>query len=76
MTDDDDHDNADDGDFLDTLREILGAPFMVTPVIDVDLAFGAVDSHVDLDHTPHPSPLSLSPHPFASPPSSAAGEPT
>jgi len=77
MTDDND-DNADDGDFDDTvsLREILGASFMATPSFDLDLVFGAVDSNVRIARTHLLFPLSpLSPT-LASPPSSAAaGEP-
>jgi len=36
-------DDADDGNFDDTLGEILGASFRVTTILDLDLAFGAVD---------------------------------
>ena len=46
--DDDNDDNADDGDFDDTLGEILGASFMGTTSLDLDLAFGAVDSNVEM----------------------------
>jgi len=46
------------GDFDDTLGEILGASFMATPSLDLDLAFGALDSNVDLAHTHLLSPLS------------------
>jgi len=70
-------DDADDDDFLDTLGEILGALFMTTPSLDLDLAFGTVESNVDIDRTPLIPPLSPSPPPLTSPPSSAdAGEPT
>lgn len=44
--------DTDDGDFLDTLGEILGAPFMATTALDFNLAFGAVDFSVDFDR-PH-----------------------
>jgi len=37
MTDDNDND-ANDGNFDDTLGEILGASFRVTPSLDLDLA--------------------------------------
>jgi len=66
VADRDNDDDADDGDFDDTLGEILSASFMATPALDLDLAFGAVDSNVDFDSTallsslsPHPSPLLL-----------------
>ena len=45
---DDNDDDANDGNFDDTLGEILGTSFRVTPSLDLDLAFGAVDSNVDL----------------------------
>jgi len=35
----------------ETLREILGASFMATPSLNLDLAFGAVGSNVDLART-------------------------
>jgi len=77
MTNNDDDDNADDGDLTGTLGEILGAPFMATPALDLDHTFGAVDSNIDFDRTPLLSPLSLPPPHLTSPPSStAAGEPT
>ena len=44
MTDNDNDDNANKGDFSDTLAEILGATFMASPVLDLDLAFGAADN--------------------------------
>jgi len=73
LTDDDD---ADDGNFDDTLGEILGASFRVTPSLDLDLAFGAVDSNVDLACTHLLSPPSPPPPLLPSAPSSAAaGEP-
>ena len=71
MTDDND-DDADDGNFDDTLGEILGAPFRVTPSLDLDRTFGAVDSNVDLACTHFLSPPSLLPPPLPSAPSSAA----
>ena len=67
MTDDND-DDADDGNFDDTLGEILGASSRVATSLDLDLAFGAVDSNLDsLAHhfslhsppSPLPSPLLL-----------------
>jgi len=57
MTDDHD-DDADDGNFDDTLSEILGASFRDTPSLDRDFASGAVDSNVDLAFSP---PLPPSP---------------
>jgi len=64
------------GDFDGPLKEILGAAFMAASFLDLDLAFGAVDSIIDFDRTdllPSLSPLTP---PLASPPSSAAaGEP-
>ena len=69
----DNDDNADDGIYDDTLSEILGASSRVAPSLDLDLAFGTVDSNVDPACTPLLSPL---PPPLASPaPSAAAGEP-
>jgi len=61
MTHDND-DDADDGDFDDTLREILGASFIATPSLDLDLAFGVVDSDVDFART-HLLPLPPPPAP-------------
>ena len=57
------------------LGEILGASFRVTPSLDLDLAFGTVDSNVDLACThllssPSPPPSLLS----SAPSSTAAGE--
>jgi len=76
MTDDND-DDADNGDFDDNLGEILGESSMGTPSRDLDLAFGAIDSNIDLVCTHllfSPFPL---PPPLPFPPSfSAAGEPT
>jgi len=75
MTDNNDN-NADHGNFDDILGKILCASFRDTPSLDLDLAFGAVDSNVDLACARLlflPSPL---PPPFPSVPSSAAsGEP-
>ena len=63
MTDDND-DNTNDGNFDDTLGEILGASSRGTTFLDLDLAFGDVNSNVDLACTPLLSPLSP---PFPSP---------
>jgi len=71
MSDDND-DDADDGNFDDTLSEILDASSRVSPSLDLDLAFGAVNSNVDPACTLLLFPLSPSPPPFASPPPSAA----
>ena len=77
LTDNDNDYDANDGDFPDTLGEILGAPFMASPALDFDHAFGAADSNVDFDRTHLLSPPSPLPPSLASPPSSAAaGEPT
>ena len=75
MTNDND-DDADNGNFDDTLGEILGASSMATPSLDLDLLFGAVDSKVDLHRTLLLSPLSPSPLPpqLVSPPPSAVAE--
>jgi len=69
---DDNDDDAHDGNFDDTLSEILGASFRVTPSLDLDLAFGAVDSNVDLACTHLLSPPSPLPPPLPSASSSAA----
>ena len=53
-----DNDDANDGNFDKTLGKILNASFRVTPSLDLDLAFGAIDSNVDLART-HPTPLPL-----------------
>jgi len=50
MTDDTD-DDADNSDFDGNLGAILGALSMATHSLDLDLAFGAVDSNVDLART-------------------------
>jgi len=72
----DNDDDADVGNFDDTLSEILGASSRVAPSLDLDLAFGTVDSNVDPACTPLLSPLSSLPPRLASPPpSAAAGEP-
>ena len=69
-------DDADDGIYDNTLSEIHGASSRVAPSLDLDLAFGTVDSNVDPACTPLPSPLSPLPTPLVSPPpSAAAGEP-
>ena len=74
---DDNNDDAEDGDFDDTLGEILVASFMATPSLDLDLALGAVDSNVDLACTRLLSPpgFPLSPPLPSAPSSAAAGEP-
>jgi len=75
MTNDNDND-ADDGNFNDPRGEILCASFKGTPSLDLDLAFGAVDSNVSLACTPLLSPPSHLPPPLPSASSSAAaGEP-
>jgi len=76
VTTDDNDDDADDSDFDDTLGEILGASFRDLPSLDLDLAFGAVDSNVDFACTRFLSP----PFPLHPPLpsalfSAAAGEP-
>ena len=45
---DDNNDDADDGNFDDTLSEILGSSSRVATSLDLDLAFGAVDVNVNL----------------------------
>jgi len=64
----DNDDDADDGIYDDILSEILGASSRVAPSLDLDLAFGAVDStstplalHFSLHSPPSllPSPLLL-----------------
>ena len=71
---DDNNDNVDDGNFDDTLSEMIGTSSRVatSPAADLDLAFGAVDVNVDLACTSLLSPLSHLPPPISSPPSSAA----
>jgi len=60
MTDDND-DEADNGNFDDTLGKILGASFRVTPSLDFDLAFGVGNVNVDLACT-HLLGLNLGQH--------------
>jgi len=73
---DDNNDDGDDGNFDDTLSEILGTSSRVATSPDLGLAFGAVDVNVDRACTSLLSPLSHLPPPNPSPPSSAAaGEP-
>jgi len=73
---DDNNDDVDEGNFDDSLIEILGTSSRVATSLDLDLAFGAVDVNVDLACTSLLSPLSHLPPPISSPPSSAAaGEP-
>ena len=50
-TTNDNDDNAINDDFNGNLGEIFGASSMVTPSLDLDLAFGVVDSNVDHAHT-------------------------
>jgi len=72
----DNDDDADDGYFDDPLSEILDSSSRVAPSLDLDLAFGTVDSNVDPACIPLLFPLSPLPPPLAScPPSAAAGEP-
>jgi len=72
--DDEDDDNVDDGNFTDTLGEIIGISSIASPALDLDDALGAVDSTVDFDRTPLVSPPSP---PLTSPPfSSVVREPT
>ena len=74
--DNDSDDDADDCNFDDALSKILGASSRVSTSLDLDLAFGTVDSNVEPACTPLLSPLSPLPPPLASPPPSAtAGEP-
>jgi len=76
LTDDEVDNDAVADDFDDTHGEALGASFRATPSLDFELRFGAVDSNVDLHHTPLLSPLYPLPPPLASPPPSAVdGEP-
>jgi len=72
----DNDDNADDGNFNDTLGKILGASFRETLSLDLDLAFCAVNSNVDLAcarllfpllPSPLPPPLLLLLLPLGSP---------
>ena len=73
----DNDDDANDGNFDDTLSKILGTSFRDTTSLDLDLAFGAVNSNVDLACTRFSLPLPPSPLPTSLPsaPSlAAAGE--
>jgi len=73
---DDNDDDADDGNFDKTLSEILGASSRVSTLLDLNLAFGTVDSNIDPAYIPLFSPLSpLPPNVASPPPSAAAGEP-
>ena len=73
---DDNHDDANDGNFDDTVSDILGASSRVSTCLDFDLAFGNVNTNLDPACIPLLSPLSPLPSPLASPPpSAAAGEP-
>jgi len=65
MTDDND-DDVDEGNFDDTLSEILSTSSRVATSFDLDLAFGAVDVNVDLACTSLLSPLSHLPPPISS----------
>jgi len=51
---DNDNANANDGGFADSLGEILGVSSIALPVLDIDNAFGAVDSTVNFDRKPPP----------------------
>ena len=62
---DDNNDDGDDGNFDDTLSEILGTSSRVATSPDLGLAFGAVDVNVDRACTSLLSPLS---HPHLPPP--------
>ena len=69
-------DDDDDGNFVDTLSEILGSSSKVTTSLDLDLVYDTVDATVDRVCTSLLSPLSHFSPPISSPPSSAAaGEP-
>jgi len=70
MMTDDNNDDADDSNFDDPLSEILGASSRVAPFLDLDLAFGTVNSNVDPACTPLLSLLSPLPPRLASPPPS------
>jgi len=72
MTDNDNDNDADDGDFDDTLGEIISASFMAAPSLDLDLAFGAVDFNTNFDRTRILSSLFPLPPPLVSPSSSSA----
>ena len=68
ITDVDNDDDADDGNFDDTLGESFCAPFMATLSLDLELAFCVVDANVNLARTHLLSPLSPFP-PLPPPPS-------
>ena len=68
----DNNDDVDDGNFDDTLSEILGTSSRVATSPDLDLAFGAVHVTDGLSCTSLLSPLSPLPPPITPPPSSAA----
>ena len=68
---DDNNDDGDDGNFDDTLSEILSTSSRVATSPDLDLAFGAVNVNVNLACTSLLSPLSHLPPPISSPPSCA-----
>ena len=68
---DDNNDSANIGNLDDILSEILSASSRVATLLDLDLAFGAVDVTDDLSYTSLLSPLSPLPPPITSPPSSA-----
>ena len=70
MTTDDNNDDADVGNFDDTLSEILGVSSRVATSLDLDLAFGAVDVNDDLAYASLLSPLYPLPPPITSPPPS------
>ena len=63
---DDNNDDVNDGNFDDTLSEILSTSSRVAISHDLDLAFGAVDVNVDLacTHFSLHSPTSHLPSPF------------
>ena len=63
---DDNNDDGDDGNFDDTLSEILGTSSRVATSPDLDLAFGTVDVNVDRACTSLLSPLSHLPPPTSS----------
>ena len=61
---DDNNDDGDDGNFDDTLSEILGTSSRVLTSPNLDLAFGAVDVNVDRACSSLLSPLSHLPPPL------------
>jgi len=69
-------DGANVGNLDDILSDIFGTSSRVATLLDLDLAFGAVDVTDGLSCTSLLSPHSPLPPPIVSPPSSAAaGEP-